>query len=296
MLPCAMFIMDQWLNRVICGNSAQELKRLPGECVHLTVTSPPYDKLRDYEGYVFDEETLDIIIKELHRVLIDGGVVVWVVNDMTVDGSESGESFRQALRFKESGFNIHDTMIYLKNSFANPSRNRYHQVFEYMFVFSKGSPVTFNAIMDRKNKSSHSGPPSIRMKDGSLLKRGQCIQHKRFGTRFNVWEYVVGKGHSSEDDIAYDHPAIFPESLARDHIYSWSNPGDVVLDPFCGSGTTLKMAYLMNRSYIGMDISEEYCRLARMRVNNYQGQQKPPSYWKNKMGKNVRSESIDKFF
>lgn len=237
--------------------------------INLTVTSPPYDNLRKYKGYSFDFES---VAKELYRVTKNGGVVVWIVGDQTVNGSESGTSFRQALYFMEIGFNLHDTMIYQKNSMPM-NHNRYEQEFEYMFVFSKGKPKTFNPIMvpcrypeketARKN-SCYSQTDEALRKARSGKQRTPVKSEKIKG---NVWYFTTGKNHSTKDDIAFKHPAIFPEKLARDHILSWSNPGDVVLDPFTGSGTTGKMALLNDRRFIGFEISEQYCAIATQRID-----------------------------
>ena len=194
--------------------------------------------------------------------------MVWVVADATVNGSETGTSFKQALYFKEIGFNLHDTMIYLKNGFSNPSLNRYHQIFEYMFIFSKEKPKTFNPIKDRKNKYAGEtcwGKNTVRQKDGTLEERKRRV-NSEYGMRFNVWKYKVGGGIGQKDKIAYKHPATFPEQLAYDHIISWSNENDIVLDPLCGSGTTLKMAEKLNRKWIGIEINPKYCEIAKQRI------------------------------
>ena len=264
------------INQIICGDCVEVMRRWPDECIDLTVTSPPYDNLRDYRGYTFDFEN---IAKELYRITKPGGVVVWVVADATINGSETGASFRQALYFMECGFNLHDTMIYLKNGASFPAgknSNRYSQVFEYMFVFSKGKPATANLLKDKPNKwagSSTFGVSSNRQKNGRI-KKGSKRTVGEFGYRTNVWEIPNGKGYSASDDIAYEHPAIFPEALAEGHILTWSNPGDIVLDPMCGSGTTCKMALKLGRRFIGIDISEEYCEIARKRVEAEKERQK----------------------
>jgi DNA modification methylase len=240
------------------GDSASVLKTLAPESIDLTVTSPPYDNLRTYKGYSFDFEA---IAKELFRVTKKGGVVVWVVGDATVDGSETGTSFRQALFFKEIGFNLHDTMLYQKQNpgGAIGSNGRYLQVFEYMFVLSKGKPKTFNPIEDRKNVRG--GRTEIggghRNQNGSVAPCN-TVSYKEFGRRFNIWSYPRGDGGL--------HPAVFPDNLAQDHILSWSNPGDTVLDPFLGSGTTGKMAVLNDRNFIGIEISAEYLQIAKDRI------------------------------
>lgn len=257
--------MQEFLNRVIHGDCSEIMQYMPSDSVDLTVTSPPYDNLRDYKGYTFPFES---IAKELYRVTKDGGVVVWVVGDKTEKGSETGTSFKQALYFKEIGFNLHDTMIYEKNGGgARGSNFAYWQCFEYMFVFSKGKPKTFNPIEDRPNvkagKTYKTG--GRRNVDGSLSNT-KLMTAKEFGKRKNIWRIGTGKNVSTKDEIAFSHPAIFPEQLARDHIISWSNKGDIVLDCFCGSGTTLKMAYLNNRNFIGIDCSDEYVELSRKRL------------------------------
>lgn len=256
--------MKDYLDRIICGDCLEVMRGMPDGCVDLTVTSPPYDNLRTYNGYVFDFEG---IADELYRITKDGGVVVWVVNDATVNGSETGTSFRQALYFKDvCGFNLHDTMIWEKPSFTATGSlvSRYAPVFEYMFVLSKGTPKTFNPIKDKVNKcSGEILRGSIRQRDGSTRPKSGSGRKTiaRFGQRHNVWK--MSPENSSSNRV---HPAQFPESLANDHIVSWSNPGDIVLDPFCGSGTTCKMAKINARRYIGIDISDEYCEIARRRV------------------------------
>ena len=220
------------------GDCLELMKDIPDGSIDLTVTSPPYDNLRTYNGNIeqWSFEKFQGIAKELYRVTKQGGVVVWVVGDATVNGSETGTSFKQALYFMQCGFNLHDTMIYQKNGAAYPAgknSNRYSNIFEYMFVFSKGKPKTKNLIKDKPNKwagSSTFGESTNRQKDGSLKSSGKRVVGE-FGYRDNIWQINNGKGFGS-DDIAIKHPAIFPEQLAQDHILSWSNEGDVVLDPF----------------------------------------------------------------
>ena len=243
---------------IMLGDCLGIMRKMDDRCIDLTVTSPPYDSLRKYNGYCFDFEN---IAKELYRITKDGGVVVWVVGDATIKGSETGTSFKQALFFKECGFNLHDTMIYQKSGVSFPESNRYLQQFEYMFIFSKGKPITTNIIKDRKNKYVGTIGGNHR---GGLCTRGE------YGARFNIWKYDNGKYNTTKDLIAFHHPAVFPEQLANDHIISWSNPNEIVFDPFMGSGTTAKMAMLNNRRFIGCEISEEYCNIIKDRLNNVQ--------------------------
>ena len=254
------------INKIYNENCLDTMAKMPDCFVDLTVTSPPYDNLRKYKGYSFDFEE---IAKELYRITKQGGLVVWIVGDATVKGSETGTSFKQALFFKECGFNLHDTMIYQKD---NPppvgGSNRYYQHFEYMFVFSKNRIKTFNPIMaERRNKYNDKRTARIksfnRDKQGNFRKKRVSLTgHVKIG---NIFKYVVGGGNSVE--YGAKHPAQFPEQLANDHIISWSNENDIVYDPFMGSGTTAKMAMLNNRQYIGSEISKEYCEIAEKRIN-----------------------------
>ena len=253
------------LNKIYCMDCLDGLKQLEDECVDLTVTSPPYDNLRKYNGYSFDFEN---IAKELYRVTKKGGIVVWIVGDSTVKGSETGTSFKQALFFKEIGFNLHDTMIYLsdKPPLTHP---RYEQKFEYMFVFSKGKPKTFNPIMEECKYYGSSKKASTFRHDGDNLGSIHISGNvKKYKIKGNVWKYSTGYQKSTKDKIAFKHPAIFPEQLAYDHIISWSNENDVVMDIFMGSGTTAKMCKKANRNYIGFEISQEYCDIAEERLKN----------------------------
>lgn len=257
------------LNTIVCGDSAVLLKGLPDDCVDLTVTSPPYDKLRKYNGFVFDFET---IARELYRVTKQGGVVVWVVGDQTVAGSETLTSFKQALFFKEvCGFRVHDTMFYWTAK-APLSHNRYEQEIEYMFVLSKGRPKTFNPIripckyfgID-KRRGGHYTHNGGYAEDKRVRNGKKRTAPKPTKTKGNLWDYKTGAGHSG-DELAFEHPATFPEDLVRDHVLSWSSPGDVVLDPFCGAGTTPKIASIYGRNWLGFEISEKYTELSRARV------------------------------
>ena len=249
---------------LFCGDNCDFLGAMPRECVDLVVTSPPYDDLRSYGGHSWN---FDGVAAELWRVIKPGGVVVWVVSDKTEDGDETGTSFRQALRFKDIGFRLHDTMIYLHCK-PFPESNRYQPAFEFMFVLSKGQPAKFNCIKDRKTTTGgvRSTSKMERQPDGTIRRPEREFVRNEYGSRLNVWDVAAGWGQSTKDYAAFNHPAIFPEALARDHILSWSNEGDVVLDPFCGSGTTLKMAREMGRRGIGIEINEEYCGIAVARL------------------------------
>lgn len=245
------------INKIYCEDNLDTMSRMPNDFVDLVVTSPPYDDLRTYGGFTFDFES---VAKELYRVVKKGGIVVWIVGDGMKKGSESGTSFKQALFFKEIGFNLHDTMIWQKHNFSNPAKNRYHQIYDYMFIFSKGKPKTFNPIKDRPNIEAGKAPRgrnTRRQRDGTF-KENKIKVNTEFGMRYNIWRVKT--------EMNPIHPAQFSEQIASDHIISWSNEGDLVYDPFVGSGTVAKECILTNRKYIGSEISLEYCLLAEKRI------------------------------
>lgn len=262
--------MKKYINSIIEGNCVEVMKTFDDEIIDLTVTSPPYDDLRNYKGYVFPFEE---IAKELYRITKQGGVVVWVVADATIKATETGTSFKQALYFKEIGFNLHDTMIFRKkNPIPQIYRKRYNNEFEYMFVFSKGVVNTHNPIMV---DCMHAGLElngttykNYSKNEQTREKLAKPVKDKKI--KGNIWEYVVGK--RQEDQEAKGHPAPFPCELVRDHIKSWTNQGDVVFDPMSGSGTTARVAVEMGRNYIGIDISPEYCEIARERIKLIESQ------------------------
>lgn len=261
--------IDNFIGQITNGDSVVVLSSIKSNSVDLVITSPPYDELRDYNNdSVWDFNSFKKIARQLYRVVKVGGVVVWVVGDSVVKGNKSLSSFKQALYFQQIGFNMFDVIIYEKAGTAPPHKNRYFNAFEYMFVLSKGNPKTINLLEDKPNKwANHStfGNVTRREQDGSLTPKGRKVV-KPFGVRTNIWRYNNGKGFSTKDKIAYEHPAIFPEKLVQDHIISWSNEGDIVLDPFCGSGTVAKVAGMLNRKWVGIEISSEYCKIANERL------------------------------
>lgn len=252
------------INQIFNEDCLATMGKMPNNSIDLVVTSPPYDSLRNYNGYSFNFE---VIARELRRVLKDGGVIVWIVNDATENKSETLTSFRQAIFFKDIGLNVHDTMIWRKPNFSNPSKTRYHQVFEYMFIISKGEPKTFNPIIDRKNICANQrgtvGKNSSRAKDGSMTP-GKTKVNREFGMRHNVWDCITSGQENMGKPIA--HPATFPIKLIKDHISSWSNEGDTVYDPFIGSGTTAVAAKGLMRNYIGSEVSETYFKICQERL------------------------------
>jgi len=242
------------------ANCIDFMDSMPKECVDLVVTSPPYDNLRDYKGYSFDFER---IASGLFKVVKEGGIVVWVIGDK-INGGKSLTSFRQGLYFQEIGFSMHDVMIYEKKNTPFMRSNAYTNSYEFMFVLSKGKPKTFNPL---KEKTVRNGYEMVVFNKGSDgINRKNLKELKKEKTKTNIWKYAVGLGGTTSDRIAFKHPAVFPEKLAEDHILSWSNEGDWVFDPMCGSGTTCKMAFLTKRKYLGVDISDDYINIAKTRL------------------------------
>lgn len=251
------------LDVVVCGDNCEILASMPEECVDLVVTSPPYDDLRTYGGHSWD---FDRLAGELTRVLKRGGVIVWVVADATVKGSETLTSMRQAIHFKDvCGLNVHDTMIYQRETIPLTS-NRYQPEWEYMFVMSKGKPRVANIMEEPARLIQRGRTMGKRGKDGIRKERS----HRKVGdgmkARSNVWKYNA-RPNPSQDPAKWGHPATFPDLLASDHILSWTEPGDVVLDPFAGSGTTLQQAKKTGRRFIGIEINPSYVEIANSRIS-----------------------------
>jgi DNA modification methylase len=250
------------INEIYNLDCVEGMKLLEDNCIDLVVTSPPYDNLRDYNGYTFDYEK---IADGLFRVMKEGGVVVWVVGDKIKNGNKSLTSFKQALYFQQIGFNVHDVMIYQKKNTPFMRSNAYTNCYEFMFVFSKGKPKTFNAL---KTKTVRNGLEKlVANKKADGVNNKVVGELKKEKTLINIWDYAVGLGGSTNDKIAFEHTAIFPEKLALDHILSWSNENDLIFDPMSGSGTTCKMAKMYNRNYLGMEISKEYTELSKKRLD-----------------------------
>lgn len=249
------------------GDCLEVMPTLDAGSIDLTVTSPPYDNLRTYNDSLdWGEHVWKPVLENLYRLTKDGGVVVWIVGDATIKGSETGTSFKQALYAMECGFRLHDTMIY-KREGPPLTHRRYEQKFEYMFVLSKGRPSSFNGIRSASKSAGKKRTATMRQDSDNLSSRsakGHVQNTKLIG---NVVEYAVGNQASTTDKAAHVHPAIFPESLARDHIISWSNPGATVFDPFLGSGTTGKMSIEQGRNFIGIEKDAEYFEIATKRIN-----------------------------
>ena len=253
------------LNQFYADNCISFMKNnLQDDSVDMILTSPPYDNLRDYNGYFFEFEK---IADEFFRIIKKGGVVVWVVGDKIKNGNKSLTSFKQAIYFQQIGFNVHDVMIYAKKNTPFMRSNAYTNSYEYMFILSKGKPKTFNPIKEQTARSGMEMLVANKKSDGKNHKVLKELKTEK--TKTNIWYYAVGLDGTTKDKEAFKHPAVYPEQLAQDHILSWSNEGDIVLDPMCGSGTTCKMAFLNKRNFIGVDISEEYIEIAKTRLSKY---------------------------
>lgn len=249
------------MGRLVTGDAVQILNTPKmADKVDLTVTSPPYDNLRNYNGYAFDAASM---LSAILHATKPGGVCVWVVGEK-INGGRSLSSFKHAFVGRDAGWTVHDVMIYQKKNTPFMRSNAYTNCYELMLVFSKGKPKTFNPLTEPTKRSGWE--TAVFGKGPDAVNRKRPVELKKEKTRNNIWQYAVGLGGTTSDKIAFGHPAVFPEKLAQDHILSWSNPGEIVLDPMCGSGTTCKMAQLNDREWLGIDISEEYIAIARERL------------------------------
>jgi len=255
------------INMIYNEDCLTTMSKIEDNTIDLVLTSPPYDNLRDYKGFKFDFENT---AKELFRIIKAGGVVVWVVGDQTVNGSETGTSFKQALYFKECGFKLYDTMIYRKQNYIPLTHKRYEQEFEYMFVFSKGKPKTFNPIMiECKTKGSKTkGRTFYQTNNQNTPTTGHKNDAvKDYKQKGNVWQIPTNAGTKG-------HPAQFPEILAIKHISTWTNKNDLIYDPFMGSGTTAVASLKLQRNYLGSEIDNGYIKIGLNRINPIKTQTK----------------------
>ena len=252
------------IDKIYCGDSRDVLSEFNDGCIDLTVTSPPYDNLRKYGNSksTWNSEMFKEIARQLYRITKDGGVVVWIVNDKTENGSKTCTSMEQCLYFKEIGFNVNDVMLWEKtNSMPVVKQPRYTDVFEYMFIFSKGKPKTFSPIMIPCKCAGYNYNSTAKKMGGENGRRELNYHVNNEKIKGNIWQCGIAQNKTN-------HPAVFPESLVVDHILSWSKEGDVVLDPFMGSGTTALAAIKNNRHYIGIDVNPDYCKLSEDRIND----------------------------
>lgn len=264
------------INKLYNEDCLLTMLNMSDESVDLVLTSPPYDDLRTYNKHLSGNKTefngysfpFEEIARELFRIIKKGGVVVWVVGDATNKGSETGTSFRQALYFKECGFDLYDTMIYQKTGTPFPQKDRYNQTFEYMFVFSKGKPNTFNPIM-KKNATAGAVRHSrkFRTADGEMKPGFNGKPINEYGIENNIWLIKNGMNKSTKDLVAFEHPAIFPEELALKHVISWTKKGDLIYDPFMGSGTTAKISIQLGRNWVGSELDSGYCDICNRRLS-----------------------------
>jgi len=253
--------------KLLHGDCLELMKDIPDNSIDMVLTSPPYDDLRSYNGTLsWNFDIFKKISKHLARVIKSGGVIVWIVNDKTSKGSETGTSFRQALYFKELDLNLHDTMIYQKPDFKPLTHKRYEQSFEYMFIFAKDKLGTFNGIKDKKNVGfGRKVTGTWRKEDGGMVAMSGANKKtiSEYGLRSNIWSIKTAKGKKE-----HNHPAVFPYQLAFDHVLSWSNSGDVILDPFLGSSTTGIACKNLNRKFIGIEMDDKYFEIAKNRIEN----------------------------
>lgn len=253
------------LNKIHHFDAVVGLRLLPADCIDLTLTSPPYDWIRDYNG-TFDPAKFPFvrIAEELYRITAPGGVVLWITRDQQQDCCESGTSAKQMLYFKNIGFNV-QTMI-VDSISARHRRYCYGMPPQFCFVLSKGRPKAFHPIRDKPNtEPGRIKSWSARNRDGRIRK-GKPKEIPKYGRRSHIWLYPTGFGLVSDDPLPRNAPAPMVETVAGDLMLSYSNPGDLILDPMAGLGTTGKVAVKLNRQFIGFERVRKYCDVANDRV------------------------------
>ncbi len=253
------------LNKIICGDCVEVLKSIPDNSIDLVVTSPPYDGIRKYNGFSFNLHSTG---KELFRVLKDGGIIAMVIQDQTKNFGKSLTSFKTIIDWCENvGFKLFETIIYKKHGAEGAWwTKRFRVDHEYIPIFLKGErPAYFNKE-PLKIPSKHGGKTmtgcATRLTNGKTLKSKRVFINP-MKCRGTLWDYTTcGDGTR----LKHQHPATFPDKIPVDFIRCFCPKNGIVLDPFIGSGTTALAAIQLNRNYIGIDISKEYCELAKKRI------------------------------
>jgi len=256
------------LNKILKGDCLELMENIEDKSIDMIITSPPYDDIKNYNYNLnWNFGIFKLISNEMNRVLKDGGVIIWVVNDKTQNGSESLSSFKQVIFFNELGLKLYDTMIYKKLNYTPLTHRRYEQEFEYMFCLSKGIPKTFNPIKIKckyGGTKSRGSPSFYKSNNDNLTKINKYIINNE-KIKGNIFEYNTG----SLTNIKLNHPAVFPLELVNDQIISWSNENDIILDCFAGSGTTAIACINTNRNYILMEKEEKYIDIINDRIKNH---------------------------
>ena len=257
--------MQIQVNKIICEDNITYLKTLPDECIDFVITSPPYDALRDYNGYKLDLHGLGV---ELLRVLKDGGICVMVIQDSTRDFAKSLTSFRTIVDWCDNiGFRLFECNIYNRQGTEGAWwKKRFRVDHEYMPIFLKGKRPQYFDKENIKIPSKHGGKimtgANIRTKNGQTGSRKVKINP----TKCPGTVMTFGNTCGGESKLKSKHPAVFPNMLAYDMIECFCPEDGTVLDPFNGSGTTTLAAKCLGRNYIGIDVSEEYNKIARERL------------------------------
>jgi DNA modification methylase len=239
-------------NKIICGDSVEILKKLPDNCVDLVFTSPPYNFGLDYENHkdgtkwedYFDK--LFKIFSECIRVVKYGGRIIINVQPLYSDYipihhiiskffMENKMIWRNEILWEKNNYNCKYTAW---GSFKSPSSPYMKYTWEFLEVFSKGD----------------------------LKKNSEGKEADITNDEFKEWVLAKWNIAPERNMKEFGHPAMFPEKLVERVLKLFSFKGDLILDPFNGIGTTTKVAKVTNRRYVGIDISEEYCKKAERRL------------------------------
>tara|TARA_Y100000034_G_C6875037_1_gene400043 strand:- start:483 stop:1289 length:807 start_codon:yes stop_codon:yes gene_type:complete len=259
-------LADSHINNIICGDNIEVMRAIPENSIDLVVTSPPYDNIRDYKGYNMD---LHNVGHQVHRVLKEGGVCVMIIQDGTKNFGKSLTSFRTIVDWCDSfGFKLFETVIYKKHGVAGAWWSKRFRVdHEYIPIFLKGKRPQYFNKEPLKIPSIHGGKTltgcATRLTNGKTLKAKKVTINK-LKCRGTLWDYTTcGDGSK----LKHKHPATFPNMLPYDIIECFCPEDGIVLDPFNGSGTTCVAARSLNRNYVGIESSREYCDIAIERLS-----------------------------
>lgn len=251
--------------RLLTGDACEILPTIRESSVDLTVFSPPYDGLRDYKGKPsFD---MAVLGREILRVTKEGGVCCMVIQDATKNGAKSLTSFRTACLFADLGWRLFECCIYSRAGVPGAWwTKRFRVDHEYIFIFTRGDGLPRR--FDKTSLMVESKYAGITAGGTKRTTKGDFVAIKKtvispLKCRGTIWHYAAS--NTERNKTKSEHPATYPDSLARDIISCFSKEGDLVLDPMMGSGTTGIASVNMGRRFLGIEISVQYMEIAKRR-------------------------------
>jgi site-specific DNA-methyltransferase (adenine-specific) len=265
---------EWWKDRIICGDSRAALCALPPECVHLAITSPPYnvglayDSHHDQMPYEEYLEWLQAFWRELYRILVPGGRFALNIAPTSIKDFRPIH-YHMTRDLQQLGFIMRTEILWYKQtmrrrtawgSFRSPSNPHIIPSWEYVLLFSKGSW----SLAGDKAQSDITSEEFIKFSDGFWHIHPETAGRQPFLKSL----YPPRQGRKQPEQKSAGHPAPVPEELIDRLLKVYSYKGNVVLDPFGGTGTVATVAARTGRHFVHLDLSPKYCEIAAARVGN----------------------------